>query len=147
MITTVLIALFERELDTLKQEISAYAQDEQLWKNLDGIQNPGGNLCLHLTGNLQHFIGATLGETGYIRNRDAEFKLRNIPRVKLLEEIENTKKIVTDTLEQVSRKELDSTYPIQVLEEPMTTEFFLVYLLRHLSYHIGQINYHRRLVS
>ena len=147
MITTVLIALFEKELDTLKQEISAYAQDEQLWKALDGIQNPGGNLCLHLTGNLQHFIGATLGDTGYIRNREAEFKLKNIPRIKLLEEIDNTRKIVTDTLEQVSRRELDANYPIQVFEEPMTTEFFLVYLLRHLSYHIGQINYHRRLVQ
>jgi uncharacterized damage-inducible protein DinB len=145
MITTVLIALFERELDTLKQEISAYEQDELLWKSLDGIQNPGGNLCLHLTGNLQHFIGATLGDTGYIRNRDAEFKLKNIPRIKLLEEIDNTRRIVTDTLEQVSRKELDSNYPIMVFEESMTTEFFLVYLLRHLSYHIGQINYHRRL--
>jgi uncharacterized damage-inducible protein DinB len=145
MITTVLIALFERELDTLKQEISAYEQDEFLWKSLEGVQNPGGNLCLHLTGNLQHFIGATLGDTGYIRNREAEFKLKNIPRIKLLEEIDNTKKIVTDTLEQVSKKELDGNYPIQVFEEPMTTEFFLVYLLRHLSYHIGQINYHRRL--
>jgi uncharacterized damage-inducible protein DinB len=145
MITTVLIALFEKELDTLKQEISAYEQDENLWKSLDGIQNPGGNLCLHLTGNLQHFIGATLGDTGYIRNREAEFKLKNIPKIKLLEEIDNTRRIVTDTLEQVSRKELDSNYPIVVFEEQMTTEFFLVYLLRHLSYHIGQINYHRRL--
>jgi uncharacterized damage-inducible protein DinB len=145
MITTVLIALFEKELDTLKQEISSYEQDENLWKSLDGIQNPGGNLCLHLTGNLQHFIGATLGDTGYIRNREAEFKLKNIPKIKLLEEIDNTRRIVTDTLEQVSRKELDSNYPIVVLEEQMTTEFFLVYLLRHLSYHIGQINYHRRL--
>ena len=147
MITTVLISLFEKELDNLTEEIKAYEQDEQLWKTSDGITNSGGNLCLHLTGNLQHFIGATIGESGYIRNREAEFKLKNIPKQKLLEEIENTKRIVTDTLEQVSKKELDSDFPIQVFDEPLTTEYFLVYLLRHLSYHIGQINYHRRLVK
>lgn len=147
MITTVLISLYEKELDNLSEEIKAYESDEQLWKVADGINNSGGNLCLHLTGNLQHFIGATLGESGYIRNREAEFKLKNIPRQKLLEEIENTKRIVTDTLEQVSKKELDSDFPIQVFDEPMTTEYFLVFLLRHLGYHLGQINYHRRLVK
>jgi uncharacterized damage-inducible protein DinB len=147
MITTVLISLFEKELDNLTEEIKAYEQDEQLWKVADGISNSGGNLCLHLTGNLQHYIGATLGESGYIRNREAEFKLKNIPKQKLLEEIENSKRIVTDALEQVSKKELDSGYPIQVFDEPMTTEYFLVFLLKHLSYHIGQINYHRRLVK
>jgi uncharacterized damage-inducible protein DinB len=147
MITTVLISLFEKELDNLTEEIKAFEQDEQLWKVADGISNSGGNLCLHLTGNLQHYIGATLGESGYIRNREAEFKLKNIPKQKLLEEIENSKRIVTDTLEQVSKKELDSGYPIQVFDEPMTTEYFLVFLLKHLSYHIGQINYHRRLVK
>jgi uncharacterized damage-inducible protein DinB len=100
-----------------------------------------------MTGSLQHFIGATLGDSGYIRNRDAEFKLKNIPRQKLLEEIANSKRIVTDTLEQVSKKELDSSFPIMVFDEPATTEFMLVFFLKHLSYHIGQVNYHRRLVK
>lgn len=147
MITTILITLFEKELDKLKEELAAYEQDEQVWKTTEGISNSGGNLCLHLTGNLQHFIGATLAETGYVRNRDAEFKLKNIPRHKLLEEIDNTKQVVTDALEQLSKKELESEYPIQVTGEPMSTQAFLIYLLKHLSYHIGQINYHRRLVK
>ncbi len=147
MITTILITLFEKELDKLKEELAAYEQDELVWKTSEGISNSGGNLCLHLTGNLQHFIGATLGETGFIRNREAEFKLKNIPRQKLLEEVDNAKQVVTDTLEQLSKKELESEYPLQVFGEPLTTQFFLVYLLKHLSYHIGQINYHRRLVK
>lgn len=147
MITTILITLFEKELDKLKEELAAYEQDELVWKTSEGISNSGGNLCLHLTGNLQHYIGATLGETGFIRNREAEFKLKNIPRQKLLEEIDNTKQVVTDTLEQLSKKELESEYPLQVFGEPLTTQFFLVHLLKHLSYHIGQINYHRRLVK
>src|SRR4030095_16596574 len=112
MITTVLIELFQKELDKLKAEIDLYETEENLWKVPEGIKNSGGNLCLHLVGNLQHFIGATLGDSGYIRNRDAEFKLKNIPRQKLLEEIENTKKIVVDTLEQVSKKDLEKEFPI-----------------------------------
>jgi uncharacterized damage-inducible protein DinB len=147
MITTILITLYEKELDKLKEELAAYEKDELLWKVSEGISNSGGNLCLHLTGNLQHFIGATLGETGFIRNREAEFKLKNIPRQKLLEEVDNTRQAVTDTLEQLSKKELESEYPLQVFGEPMTTQYFLVFLLKHLSYHIGQINYHRRLVK
>ena len=147
MITTVLISLYEKELDKLAEEINAYTSDEQLWKISGDILNSGGNLCLHITGSLQHFIGATLGDSGYIRNREAEFKLKNIPRQKLLEEIENSKRVVIDTLEQVSKKELDSEFPIRVLDEPATTEYMLVFFLRHVGYHIGQINYHRRLVK
>jgi uncharacterized damage-inducible protein DinB len=147
MITTILITLYEKELEKLKEELAAYEKDELLWKVSEGISNSGGNLCLHLTGNLQHFIGATLGETGFIRNREAEFKLKNIPRQKLLEEVDITRQAVTDTLEQLSKKELESEYPLQVFGEPLTTQFFLIYLLKHLSYHIGQINYHRRLVK
>jgi uncharacterized damage-inducible protein DinB len=147
MITKILITLFEKELDKLKEELAAYEQDDQVWKTAEGISNSGGNLCLHLTGNLQHYIGATLAETGYIRNRDAEFKLKNIPKHRLLEEVDNAKQVVTDTLEQLSKKELESEYPIQVTGEPMSTQAFLIYLLKHLSYHIGQINYHRRLVK
>jgi uncharacterized damage-inducible protein DinB len=145
MVTTTLIQLFERDLDKLKEEISLYESEEKLWVVKDGINNSGGNLCLHLCGNLQHFIGATLGETGYIRNREAEFKVKNVPRAKLLEEIAASRTVVTDTLEQVSKNELANDYPIQVFGEPMTTEWFLIFLLGHLNYHIGQINYHRRL--
>jgi len=146
MVTTTLIQLFEKDLDKLKEEISLYETDEKLWMVKEGINNSGGNLCLHLCGNLQHFLGATLGETGYIRNREAEFKIKNVPRAKLLEEIDATKTAVTDTLEQVSKNELAGDYPIQVFGEPMTTEYFLLFLLGHLNYHIGQINYHRRLM-
>jgi len=146
MVTTTLIQLFVKDLDKLKEEISLYETDEKLWMVKEGINNSGGNLCLHLCGNLQHFLGATLGETGYIRNREAEFKIKNVPRVKLLEEIDATKTAVTDTLEQVSKNELAGDYPIQVFGEPMTTEYFLLFLLAHLSYHTGQINYHRRLM-
>lgn len=147
MITPVLIKHFEKDLNKLTEEISLYPDDNSLWVTKEGINNSGGNLCLHLFGNLQHFIGAILGESGYIRNRDAEFSLKNITKQKLLNELENTKTAVKDALEQVSKNELQKEYPIRVFDEPVTTEYFLIHLLTHLSYHTGQINYHRRLLA
>jgi uncharacterized damage-inducible protein DinB len=147
MITPVLINLFERDLNKLNEEISQYPDDSSLWVVKEGIKNSGGNLCLHLTGGLQHFIGAVLGDSGYIRNRDAEFTLKNISKHKLLNEIENTKVAVKDALEQTSKNELAKNYPLPLNGETVTTEFFLLHLLGHLNYHLGQINYHRRLLG
>jgi hypothetical protein len=148
MITLHLIPLFQKDLDKLKEEITLYPKDEQLWQVREGINNSGGNLCLHLTGNLQHFIGAVLGDSGYVRNRDAEFRLKNVPRSKLLEDIDITRNVVTDTLEQLSKNELQKDYPLPVLNEEKTnTSYFLLHLLNHLNYHIGQINYHRRIIA
>jgi uncharacterized damage-inducible protein DinB len=148
MITLHLIPLFQKDLDKLKEEITLYPKDEQLWQVREGINNSGGNLCLHLTGSLQHFIGAVLGDSGYVRNRDAEFRLKNVPRSKLLEDIDITRNVVTDTLEQLSKNELQKDYPLPVLNEEKTnTSYFLLHLLNHLNYHIGQINYHRRIIA
>ena len=147
MITPVLIVLFEQNLSKLHEEISQYPDDSSLWVVKDGIKNSGGNLCLHLTGSLQHFIGNVIGESGYIRNRDAEFTLKNISKHKLLNEIDNTKVAVKDALEQCSKNELAKNYPLPLNGETVTTEFFLLHTLAHLNYHIGQINYHRRLLG
>lgn len=147
MITPVLITLFEQNLSKLTEEISQYPDDSSLWVVKEGIKNSGGNLCLHLTGSLQHFIGNVIGDSGYIRNRDAEFTLKNISKHKLLNEIENTKVAVKDALEQTSKNELAKNYPLPLNGETVTTEFFLLHMLAHLNYHIGQINYHRRLLG
>ncbi len=121
MVTQHLIPLFERDLNKLKEEINLYSGDEAIWKVREGIINCGGNLCLHLVGNLQHFIGAVLGNSGYVRNREAEFKLRNIPRHKLVEEIDSTRSIVIDTLEQLTRNDLQKEYPQQIGGETVIT--------------------------
>lgn len=138
--------IFERDLDQLAQEISAYSNESDLWVVKGEIKNSAGNLCLHLCGNLQHFVGKVLGGTDYVRNREAEFADKHIPRATLLKEIATTKKVVSDALHHMSPAQLDQTYPIQVFGEPMTTGFFLIHLATHLTYHRGQINYHRRLL-
>ena len=140
--------IFIRELDKLEEEINAYADESKLWIIRGEIKNSAGNLCLHLNGNLQHFIGAILGKTGYVRNRDAEFADKNIPRSRLIELIHTSKKVINETLNQLADENLIGNYPLQVLgKEMVTIRFFLVHLATHLTYHLGQINYHRRLTA
>jgi uncharacterized damage-inducible protein DinB len=147
MITPVLLKIFERDLTNVSEELNLYKDDASLWELRDGFPVTGGNLCLHIAGNLQHFIGTVLGDTGYVRNKNAEFSAKNIPRQKLLELISDTKTVVRDTLEQITKKELEGLYPQQVLDEPVSTEYFLIHLLTHLNYHFGQINLHRKMVA
>jgi uncharacterized damage-inducible protein DinB len=147
MLTQVLIQIYERDLDKLKAEIASYIDETDLWKTAEGITNPAGNLALHLTGNLNHFIGAVLGGSGYVRDRDLEFSSAAVPTDTLLAAIDKTTAVVTSTLETLTDEELAKTYPIEVFGEPMTTGFFLTHLATHLSWHLGQINYHRRLLS
>ena len=144
---TSLQKIFDRDLTLLHQEIEAYPTEESLWVVSGTIKNSGGNLCLHLCGNLQHFVGTVLSNTGYVRNREAEFAVKHIPKVKLLEEIDSTRKAVSASLQKLNSSALEETYRIHVFGEPMTVNFFLIHLATHLTYHRGQINYHRRLLA
>jgi hypothetical protein len=139
--------ILERDLNKLVEEINLYTSEELVWNIKGDIKNSGGNLCLHLCGNLQHFIGATLGNSGYIRNRDNEFTAKGVSRDKLIIEIQSTKKSIQTTLSNLDKSILEKEYPIEVFGYPMTTMFFLIHLTSHLEYHLGQINYHRRLLN
>ena len=147
MLTQTLKTLFHRELNKLKQEIELYKQESKLWIIDKAIANSGGNLCLHLIGNLNTYIGKELGGTGYIRNRDLEFSQKDIPRDELLKKIDETILVVEKTLDTVTNQQLEEEYPAVVFAEKMTTGLFLIHLLAHLTYHLGQINYHRRLLD
>ncbi|WP_185144679.1 DinB family protein [Chryseobacterium phosphatilyticum] len=147
MITESLRSLFNRDLNKLKTEIEAYQKEENLWKIDKSIANSAGNLSLHLVGNINHFIGAQLGNTGYVRNRDLEFSLKDIPRTELIEKIEATVAMIDSVLPQLSEENLKKEYPLVVFENKMTTDYFLIHLVAHLDYHLGQINYHRRLLD
>ena len=142
-----LIQLFLRDLDKLKTEISSFKDEKKIWEISGEIKNSSGNLCLHLCGNLQHFIGAVLGNSGYVRNRDAEFSRKNVPIRELVAEIELTIKVVQKTLQELKEEDLQKTYPINVFGYEMTTGFFLAHLATHLNYHLGQVNYHRRMLD
>jgi uncharacterized damage-inducible protein DinB len=139
--------LFARDLHKLKLEIELYKDEKNLWLIDENITNSAGNLCLHLIGNLNSFIGAELGKTNYIRNRPLEFSLQSVPRAELLKKVEETILVVTNSLSQLTEEQLGTEYPILVLEKKLDVGHFLVHLAMHLAYHLGQINYHRRLLD
>ena len=144
---TELQTLYARDLERLRKEIEAFAQEDHLWQTRGHITNPAGNLALHLVGNLSTYIGKNLGGQPYIRNREAEFASKNVPRQTLLEQISTVKEIVHSTLQTLKPEDLHQTYPENVLGYEMTTGFFLIHLLAHFSYHLGQINYIRRILE
>jgi len=143
----ILKQLFTSDLEKLKTEISSYTDEMNLWKISGDIKNSGGNLCLHLCGNLQHFIGAVLGNSGYVRKRDAEFSKKNVSVKELVKEVELTITAVENTLNHLKEERLGQKYPRNVFGYEMTTEYFLIHLAAHMNYHLGQINYHRRLLD
>lgn len=147
MVIEVLRKLFTRDLLKLKKELELYKDEANIWKVEKDIINPAGNLCLHLVGNLNTYLGATLGNTGYIRNRDLEFSLKGVSRAELIQKTEATLQVVDRVLANMTEDQLKEEYPMVVLEEKTTTEYFLIHLATHLSYHLGQVNYHRRLLD
>ncbi|RKY95068.1 MAG: DinB superfamily protein [Ignavibacteriae bacterium] len=142
-----LIQLFQRDLEKLKTEITSYKDKNKIWDVSGELKNSAGNLCLHICGNLQHFVGAVLGNSGYERKRDLEFSQKDVSVEEMEKEIDKTLQVVTKTLNELKEEKLDETFPINVFGYEMTTGFFLTHLATHLSYHLGQINYQRRLLD
>ena len=142
-----LLFLYRRDLKRLQKEIAAYSNPDDLWLKSGEINNTAGNLCLHLMGNLNHFIGHVLGKTDYVRQRTREFTDKNIPIDDLLLGIKETRHTVEKVLLELDPKELEKEFPIQVFEVPYSTLQMIIHLQGHLNYHLGQINYHRRILS
>ena len=142
-----LLKLFQRDIRNLYKEIELYQDESKIWRILDGTNNSGGNLTLHLMGNLNIYIGKNLGNMGYVRNREAEFLDKNIPKEILLKSIEEVNQVVSKVLENLTDEQMKANYPENVLGYEMTTEYFLIHLHGHLTYHTGQINYHRRIFN
>ena len=147
MMIETLIALFTRDLQRLHREIDLYNDEKNIWIIGEGIANSAGNLCLHLIGNLNTYIGKQIGQTAYVRNRELEFSAKDIPKAELLRKIDETTKVIESSLSKLSQEELDMEYPLLVLDVMTSTEYFLLHLTTHLNYHLGQINYHRRLLD
>ena len=147
MLIETLKLLFNRDLIRLRNEVEQYNNEAEIWRTKGKIANSAGNLCLHLVGNLNTYIGRELGKTDYVRNRELEFSLKNVPRQELIEKIENTIKMINQTLDNLDKNLLEAEYPILVFDHKTSTEYLLVHLTTHLSFHLGQINYHRRLIE
>lgn len=136
-----------RDLKGVRRELEAYPGESDMWRLAPGIANSAGTLALHLAGNLQHFIGVVFGRTSYRRDRAAEFSRRDVSRAELVAQIEAAIVAVERGLAQVSDAALAAEYPERVAGYAVTTGEWLAHLVAHLGYHLGQIDYHRRLVT
>lgn len=136
-----------RDLDALRREVDLYPDDESPWVTIPGTPNTGGTLVLHLVGNLRHFVGAALGRSGFVRDRDAEFSTRGVTRRDLASAIDVARRDVADTLARLDEGALATTFPLAVGGHSFTTARFLLHLVTHLAYHLGQVDYHRRTVT
>jgi hypothetical protein len=147
MVIDTLKKIFRRDLEKLKQEISLYHDEKNLWVIDKNIANSAGNLCLHLVGNLNTYIGAEIGKSGYIRDRDLEFSQKNVLQQQLIKMVDDTITVVEYGLNKLNEDDLEKEYSLLVFKEKTSTGFFLIHLAVHLDYHLGQINYHRRLLD
>ncbi|HEY8256173.1 MAG TPA: DinB family protein [Gemmatimonadales bacterium] len=147
MLLPALASLLDRDLRALTREVEAYPDERQLWQPVPGMANTAGTLALHLAGNVRHYVGARLGDTGYVRDRAAEFSRRDVPREEILAEIEAARSEVARTVAAVEGRKLPTWFPEVVVELHVGTEEFLLHLLTHFGYHLGQIDTHRRIVT
>ncbi|WP_297337436.1 DinB family protein [Algoriphagus sp.] len=145
--TTYFQELFDRDLGRLELEINDFNPESNLWVIPSGVLNSAGNLAVHLCGNLRHFIGHELGGFDYQRDREREFSVKNLPKNMILEEILLCKNQVKSSLDRLEDQILHEKYPIEHFGKPMTYGFFLAHLYGHLNYHLGQINYLRRIIE
>ena len=136
-----------RELRSLRLELEAYPDEQLLWALPAGLPNSAGTLALQLAGNLRHYVGALLGGTGYLRNRDEEFSARDVPRAVLLEQLAEAERVIASTLPGLSEEQMSRPFPEKIRDQQLRTDEFLLQLAVHLAYHLGQVSYHRRVVT
>ena len=139
--------IFERDLRALRREVEAYPDDALLWQNVPGLPNVAGTLVLHIAGNLQHFLGARLGGTAYVRHRDAEFARRGAARALLLSEIDAAGHAIAAGFSGLTDAQLSDEFPEVIGAMRFTTGDYLMHLTTHFAYHLGQVDYHRRAVT
>lgn len=138
---------FSKYLAKLEEEISLFNNEADLWKLTGDLKNTPGNLALHLCGNLKHNIGAVMGSNGYVRNRDLEFSQTGITKADILSEIRSTAEMITPILEAQDVASLKLDFPEKSHGEDQTYYDALIRLALHFGYHVGQINYHRRILT
>ena len=138
--------VYDRELATLADQINAYPDHETIWATPDGISNSAGTLALHMCGNLRHYLGGVLGGSGYERNRPFEFAGTPIETAELLSIIAETRQEVQHALAVPRAASFDDEFPIEIGDVRLTVGQTIIHLLSHLAYHLGQVDYHRRLI-
>lgn len=143
---TELAELYRRDILKLKEEIENFKDESNLWQKASGVNNPAGNLALHITGGLNWLVGTLLGNTGYVRERDKEFSARDLPKEQLISGLDDLAAMVYRVLSALSEEGFASDYPLDFLGK-RSVQFYMVNFYGHLNYHLGQVNYLRRILE
>jgi hypothetical protein len=140
-----LASLYTRELGRLAEEIAAYPDDAAVWSTVGAQKNPPGALALHVVGGLLAMVGAELGHTGYVRDRDLEFSGRGVARDEIVRRIQECRTLVTGIVARLTDEQLSGPYPGRTppIMQGATTRAFLIHLIWHVGWHTGQVYYHR----
>jgi len=147
MLNTILANFYGRDLRKFIDEINSFRNEEDLWKMLGTIRNSSGNLALHIIGGLNYLIGTNLARTGYVRNRDQEFTQKGVPKQQLVDQLEQLIPMITNTLNAFTPTQMEEKYPLMFDGAPNSNAYVLTTLLAHLNYHLGQVNYLRRMLE
>ena len=147
MLNRILAEFYERDINKLIEEVNLFNNEQNLWRITGSVKNSSGNLVLHIVGGLNHFFGATLAKSGYVRNRDLEFSQKGVGRNDLVNQLEALIPMVTQTLHSLTPEQMDAEFPIYFDKPGSSTTYVLVQLLAHLNYHLGQVNYLRRVLE
>lgn len=138
--------LYQRGIDALIKEVDSFSTNDKLWESLPGVINSGGNLALHLWGSLNHFVCATVGGSDFKRDRDAEFSTKGLTKEELISRLTITKKSVENTLLNLADADLQKDFPFDFAGKE-STEYYLLFFVNHIHYHLGQISYLRRIIG
>ena len=141
-----LASLFRRDLARLSKQIESFPDDETIWQTVPGVTNTAGNLALHLEGNLREFVGRQLGQRPYTRNRELEFGARGVTKQELSMRLAELSESIPSIVEGLSAAQMDKEYPQIVLGTPTSTSELLIHLYGHLNWHLGQVDYLRRML-
>ena len=147
MLSNLLADFYEKDIRKLIEEVNLFNNEENLWKIEGSVKNSCGNLVLHIIGGLNHFIGATLARTGYLRNRDQEFSRKGVERKELVAQLEALSSMINKTVSALTKEDMEAEFPIFFDKPKTSVSYVLVQLLAHLNYHLGQVNYLRRILE
>lgn len=147
MLADELSALYARDLTRLIQQLNAFPDTATLWQTRAGITNSAGNLALHLEGNLREFIGRLLGHLDYQRDRPREFSDSGIEKAELIARLTAVRDEIPQVIAGLTVDELDADFPQVYVGRTLPNRQMLIHLAGHLSYHLGQIDYLRRVLT
>jgi hypothetical protein len=129
------------KLGSVARELAAPLSEEQFWTKPFPFGNSFGHLLLHLTGNLNYYIGAQIAGTGYVRDRPREFLEGSRPsRAEVLKKFDDAVEMVVGTIREQSAEDWSVAYSGTGSDARNRFEMVLA-CATHLHHHIGQMMY------